>query len=1093
MAESAEQRVTILALLKDQVTPFVTRIRGGFRGLKDEFNNIGAALSPLTGRVAQFIGAFVGIEGFRKSIGVAEEYIAAQQALKVALGDNADQYDRLEKKAEAYRKTTIASTADILKTTATLLNRGVPVTQIDEALQLTLDTNARLGGDLEGTGEKIARVYGGKIPRELKFAVKELRNFDDENADAALALDVLRKKFEGSAEAIAKTPFGRAKQESNALDESYARLGNQLIKLKVAFLQGLSPALDKITSQLESQSGQHFLSVLSTITTKVVELLPYIIAVYAGIQLWQVGSAAVGILTAVISALAVVIAAVSVPLLIVTFQLTFLATVITGLAFLLGREGDLWNAIEGTGVQLKQLASDFLAVVAALRDGRLTISEVASIFVTEVQVSWVKIKGVFDAAVIYVANMLANIQLYVVRGNRAVMTALIEVAGVVATAFLGTQRLIAEAFDYITNKAADAIQHIPKLGKSVADSIRTNLASEIPKSAAFLDELTKKSKEQAAQLADEQAGLAVQYRKDQDANAAATDEAVAALRKGNDEQIKRNRLKQAEVAIDKDLEEFFKFQEEGGDGIHARDPQAILADLQELEQKRRDIIMRDTKDLAEDQQKLELAELESGYKRKLISTEDYIRRKNEIELSVQQEKLAGFDQQLDELENEKELATTDGQRIDIQRRINDVETQRQHVVAAILTTMQGQVTSAYELNKAQQDANRAFQNDLQLRAAQSSNDPEVRRQADLLELQQRQAEEHRKLLEREHSLQDEVMLAEQQRVEMTLAQREAYHKAREEEAALAKDQLEHSVALTQALFDAGRISHADAAERDRVATDDFVAELDRAKAGLEELKRTASDPEQVAAYQRQIDELTTAQVEATTKVVREQERINREVKESLQGPFTDFFKGIITGTETVREAFGNLLAAIADQMATFLASRIARDFLNALFPTTEGGGEGRNAGSAVAGGVGNVVSGIIGAIFHAADGGIVPGSGPNVDTVPAMLAPGEGIVNRPAVQYYSPEAIHAINQRLVPQAVLRSFSGTAPRPTGFHFAQGGVVPPGGGMGGATVVAATVAPTEETFDRLIRGGANAYFDFIAEHRDRHNAALGRQGG
>ena len=43
------------------------------------------------------------------------------------------------------------------------------------------------------------------------------------------------------------------------------------------------------------------------------------------------------------------------------------------------------------------------------------------------------------------------------------------------------------------------------------------------------------------------------------------------------------------------------------------------------------------------------------------------------------------------------------------------------------------------------------------------------------------------------------------------------------------------------------------------------------------------------------------------------------------------------------------------------------------------------------------------------DGGQVPGSGPNKDTVPAMLAPGEFVMSRGAVSKYGADTMESMN------------------------------------------------------------------------------------
>lgn len=91
---------------------------------------------------------------------------------------------------------------------------------------------------------------------------------------------------------------------------------------------------------------------------------------------------------------------------------------------------------------------------------------------------------------------------------------------------------------------------------------------------------------------------------------------------------------------------------------------------------------------------------------------------------------------------------------------------------------------------------------------------------------------------------------------------------------------------------------------------------------------------------------------------------------------------------------------VATQFVTSLVSEAPR-FITELIksiPSTIGGGLGGIAGGAggIFGAVGGVFGGI-GDVFGFADGGIVPGGAPLVDRVPALLTPGEAVIDRSLV------------------------------------------------------------------------------------------------
>ena len=76
-----------------------------------------------------------------------------------------------------------------------------------------------------------------------------------------------------------------------------------------------------------------------------------------------------------------------------------------------------------------------------------------------------------------------------------------------------------------------------------------------------------------------------------------------------------------------------------------------------------------------------------------------------------------------------------------------------------------------------------------------------------------------------------------------------------------------------------------------------------------------------------------------------------------------------------------------------------------------------------------ILQGGMGAMFGNS-GGIVPGSGPNKDTVPAMLSPGEFVMSRGAVDKYGANTMESMN----------AMGGGTNRPMvrgGMTYAQGG--------------------------------------------------------
>jgi hypothetical protein len=106
----------------------------------------------------------------------------------------------------------------------------------------------------------------------------------------------------------------------------------------------------------------------------------------------------------------------------------------------------------------------------------------------------------------------------------------------------------------------------------------------------------------------------------------------------------------------------------------------------------------------------------------------------------------------------------------------------------------------------------------------------------------------------------------------------------------------------------------------------------------------------------------------------------------------------------------------------------------------------------------------------------VPGTrGANVDSVPSLLTVGEGVIQRPSVDYYGKRAISAINARLVPRNALQALTGAGAAPRG---AVGGGLRLGGiagstatptvpGFGGGVM---PIMPTDRVTTEQLAGGA-----------------------
>lgn len=278
----------------------------------------------------------------------------------------------------------------------------------------------------------------------------------------------------------------------------------------------------------------------------------------------------------------------------------------------------------------------------------------------------------------------------------------------------------------------------------------------------------------------------------------------------------------------------------------------------------------------------------------------------------------------------------------------------------------------------------------------------------------------------------------------------------------AESKLNETIAQNAHLLETASISVWEADRRNARAQKEYEAEIEKTRLALMDMLAVAKDPEVERAIQRKIDALPAH----VSEVRKELNKLGGEVRDSLQQPMEGMFKGIITGTTSAKQAFKNMVAGFADNLASLAANKLATAILG-------GGGTGAGGG----------LGGLIGSFFTAKNsGGWIPGSGPDVDSVPAVLTPGEYVVRRRSAMA-SPNLLAAINAGHLTDRFLASTN------VGRYNAGGFVQPTdspagskGGSGGGVTVVPAFVMTPAEA-KKFITSSKEAIFELLQQYPER----------
>lgn len=201
---------------------------------------------------------------------------------------------------------------------------------------------------------------------------------------------------------------------------------------------------------------------------------------------------------------------------------------------------------------------------------------------------------------------------------------------------------------------------------------------------------------------------------------------------------------------------------------------------------------------------------------------------------------------------------------------------------------------------------------------------------------------------------------------------------------------------------------------------------------------------------------------------------------SLTNNMAGFFETIITGSEDGRQAFGDMLRDMARSFATFAAQTIAKLLIiRAISTFIPGGFAAQSVGVGVATGSG----------FNT--GGHVPGSGPDRDSVPAVLTPGEYVIPRKRVQQYGLGVFNALRAGLIPRGLLRGFSSGTTSARGNALQTGGQATDGSvglQQSGEGLVLPVMQADDNNLDTILSGGESAMMRFFERNNTQIKATL-----
>ena len=976
--------------------------------------------SKLLKTLRPLIAGFAGIALVRRSFAAAQQQAEAEAGLFQALRGNVQEFEKLNALAKEIQSRTVVGDEEVLRVLALLANAEVGFDRLGVSIEAIVQASAALQKPLDTVATQLLQTLAGEVPRTLKALVPTLQDLTKEELAAGAAFDVIARSLGGAAEAIARTPFGKFEQTTNRLGDSMEKLGDVLVTVVNPAVETVTDAVEGLVGAFDDLVGEDTREGLKALTGGTIELAVQVGALTGAVVLlfrsFQAGSlAAIARTTKFASAIGVGIAIAVTALKLLEIERERAAS---------AERERARGALLPT--QQRQEASDRRRLLAIRQLARRQV---------ELQREGAQIA----------ANVNEEAQEQILAQERRRLDRLFDLERISASKLLaGRLELEVQTTDAAIEEAKRRIEKLQQTERARRD-VQVGPTEEIETRGAraarvkFLSDVNELNLE-IQKLTLDQAAVFARLAQERTQFSRAEVQAATELQSQFRTELGKTRELVAAGTIT--IEQGFALSGIAG----AKFDEQIL----QLQDRLSELFSGEGVDFAE---------FEAVQERLFRIIDDAAAATDATDATFTAARI----------KRTEEIAKAEFRVGQI--RLN----QNAEIQNRLVALQQARVDRLVELDQITPGEASAERQRL---ALQLVNVEIAEQEAALLRLSEVQIvsaeqreEQVQRQLELELALQDATVSRQEILLELS-NQRTAGFQAEIEgatEALAVLDKLEEEL---QGQIEAGEITVVEAQLRQAAAVETFRMAVAAAR---EELRLLGSgediDP---VEFEQRVAELNAILQEGlvTEELKQEVQSLGEFLVANLEAPLKGLFSDLISGTKSVRNAFADMLGAMADQIAQFLIQQAVQGLLGLLggvgAPGAVGFSLGFNEG---------------GPVRRLAEGGGVPGTGPNVDSIPAMLTPGEFVMRRSAVQHYGASVMEGLNRMVVPADLIRHFRavGRTPSPSG-GFQRGGEVADEVMAGSTPQVLPVMVAEPATVERFLRGGAAGLMRVLAENAD-----------
>lgn len=230
------------------------------------FNTFKAGALRLAGPIGAVVGGFLSIQkGINEAVEDAKLTRQIEASL-LAVGDaSSDTVQGILDFADAIKDATGVSDDLVKSTFITAQNFGISTDKAKELTVAAIDLAAATGTDVESAVRLLGGTFDGTVGKLANYG-EEFRNLTKEQLEAGDAIDIVSKKFGGSASKDLDTFGGRLGQLSNSFGDFLKAIGKTVTESPAVqdALKFTAEGIDAVTEALQRQKQESTIGVTIT-------------------------------------------------------------------------------------------------------------------------------------------------------------------------------------------------------------------------------------------------------------------------------------------------------------------------------------------------------------------------------------------------------------------------------------------------------------------------------------------------------------------------------------------------------------------------------------------------------------------------------------------------------------------------------------------------------------------------------------------------------------------------------------------------------------------------------------------------------------